>query len=173
MVERIIQASDRIARRDEMKTYFRASILLSGLLIGLVPLLGFAASPDEAAVLQVSQEWQKAWDSDDFQKLDQLLTDEIDMESRSLKATFKEKKSFLEAVKKMKTDPRARMYTYVTTVTDAKVKVSGDQASVIRTWYTERTGGGSRPWKSDPTSKEMRLRKQSNGDWRIYYEKYP
>jgi len=154
-----------------MKAHIYASVLLSGLLIALVPLLGFAASPDEAAVLKVSQEWQKAWDSDDFEKLGQLLTDEIDMEIRSLKATFKDKKSLIEAVRKMKTQQRTGMYTYVTTVTDAKVKVSGDEASVVRTWYTERTGGGSRPWKSDPTSKEMRLRKQSNGEWKIFNEK--
>lgn len=143
----------------------------SVLLITLVPLLGFASSPEEAAVLRVTEEWQRAWDNNEFEKLEQLLTDEIYMESRSLRATFKDKKSFLEAVRKMKAQQKTGMYTFVTTVTDAKVKISRDEATVVRTFYTERTGGGDRPWRGDPTTKEMRLRKQSTGEWRIYYEK--
>lgn len=141
-------------------------------LLGLFPLLVFAGSPDEAAVLKVTEEWQKAWDKDDCDRLAELLTDEIDIESRSLKGTFKERKAFIDAVRKTKAQQAGKMYSYVTTVTDAKVKVAGTEASVVRTYFTERTGGGERAWKGNPSTKEMRLRKQSNGEWKIYYEKY-
>ena len=145
--------------------------VLSVLLVTLAPLIGFPSSPEEAAVLRVTEEWQRAWDNNDFEKLEQLLTDEIYMESRSLRATFKDKMSFLQPVRKMKAQQRAGMYTFVTIVTDAKVKIPGDETSVVRTFYTERTGGGDRPWRGDRTTKEMRLRKQSSGEWKIYYEK--
>jgi ketosteroid isomerase-like protein len=153
-----------------MRMYLNISILLLGLLAGM-PMAACAGTPDEEAVLKVTQEWQTAWDGNDFAKLDQLLTDELYVVSLSLKTTFTDKKTYLEAVKKMKSEQRNKMFTFTTTVTEAKVTVSGSEASIVRTFYTERTGGGERLWKSGNTTKEMRLRKQDSGDWKIHYEK--
>ncbi len=154
-----------------MKTLESAVAFLISLLIAGAVVPAFAApdwTPEQKEIINVMDQWQKAYDNGDADKLGQLLANEIDFTSRSLKGTFKDRASFLEAYKKWVAENRAKMALISQYITYLEAKVSGGEASVTR--KIDWTQKGDRGLSSGTLTKTTQLKKL-NGEWKIYAEK--
>jgi len=154
-----------------MKTLKNAAVIVLGILIAAAIVLPAVAAPEwtpeQKEVIAVMEAWQKAWDGGDADKIGQLLADEVDMTSRTLGGNFKDKAMFIEAYKKWSVGSRTQPGLLSQYVTYQEVKISGDDASLVRKIDWTRTGGR---FSSGTSIKSARLKK-INGEWRIVSEK--
>jgi len=155
-----------------MKSYNSPWFLIA-VVAGLV-LSGCAAfaaqdwTSEQKEIVVVMEAWEKAYHSGDAAKIGDLLTDELDITSSSLKGTFRDKASYLEAYKKWYAWSRAVPSPTSTSITYKEVKIFGDEASVTR--KIDWSQRGDRGLQQGTLTKTARL-KRIDGGWRIYSEK--
>jgi ketosteroid isomerase-like protein len=140
----------------------------TGFSVAAVLALGATWTPEQKELIAVMDDWQKAYDRGDADKLGQLLADEIDFTSRSLKGTFKDKASLLEAYKQWFVAHKSKFSVPDQYITYLDVKIAGDEASVSR--KIDWTQRGERGLQSGSVTKTSYL-KRLNGKWKIYSEK--
>lgn len=154
-----------------MKNWSSAVPALLSALVIVVGLPALAApdwTPEQKEIIAVMDEWEKAYHSGNAAKIGDILADEIDFTSSSLKGTFRDKTSYLEAYKKWYAGSRAVVSPTSTSITYQEIKVSGDEASVTRKIDWSRRG--DRGVQQGTNTKTARLKK-INGEWKIGSEK--
>jgi hypothetical protein len=154
---------------------------LVGLGISLLAVPAVAAvgwTPEQEEIIDTMEQWHTAWDAEDVKTLDKILADEIEFTNSNYKeyhpageATFKDKKSLLNAYGRFKAADRSRLHTLritTTKVTYIEVKVSGEEASVTRQ-LDRWTRQGSRIYTGTVT--RTAGLKKLNGEWRLCADK--
>lgn len=156
-----------------LKKFVMLFVLMVSVLVLFFPYKGYTKTwtPEQAEVIKVMEEWQTAYENNDFETMDRLLDENIHMESTSLGGTFNDKKSYLEALKKYKSDTKRKLCVFHMKVTYEDVKiVNNDRAFVVKTIdVIQLSSCGVRPYKR-ASVKETELRKK-DGQWKIYSEK--
>lgn len=141
-------------------------------------LLGFSStirakdfSPEEAEVVRVIEAWNKAFDEGDYATLGRIIADDAVIHSTYLKGVFNSKKDFLDAYRKKKSVDKTLFRANVTTRTDMKFSIATNQADVIESLDVESRNPDSRRPSYVTLGRNMKLRKEYDGVWRIVYHK--
>lgn len=128
-------------------------------------------SPEQQQILQVLDDWEKAYQNGDYEKMREILTEDAIISSASLKGNYK-RDDYIELVKKKQITQKSMMDSQETTRLNIKITISGDTAEVEEKYeVTTRTPGGNRGLTNRSTyGSEIKLKKE-NGTWKIYYRK--